>query len=167
MRLKRDAQGVVPESGFGSADRPLRNFKVEYPDIGGGGVGKNRVQIQAGASTGDLIDMEFAAINSSALGLADLDMHNTAVALLHIDDALAFVNGQRVQVGAYSNRMDAAASNNQTASMNLEAARSRIDDVDYAGTTVQLTRAQILQQAASAMLTQANGEPRAVLALLR
>lgn len=163
----RDAQGVVPESGFGTAARPLRNFKVEYPDIGGGGVSKHRVQIQAGASTGDLIDMEFAAVNASALGLADLDMRDTAVALLHIDDALAFVTGQRVQVGAYSNRMDAVASNNQTASMNLDAARGRIQDIDYAGTTVQLTRAQILQQAASAMLTQANGEPRAVLALLR
>jgi flagellin len=163
----RDAQGVVPESGFGTADRPLRNFKVEYPDIGGGAALRNRVQIQIGASAGDLVDMEFAAVNSSALGLGGLDMRNTAVALLHIDDALALVTEQRVQVGAYSNRMDAAASNNQMASMNLEAAKSRIEDVDYAGTAVRLTRAQILQQAASAMLTQANGEPRAVLALLR
>jgi flagellin len=125
------------------------------------------VQIQVGSSAGDLVDMEFSAVNASALGLADLDMRNTAVALLHIDDALALVTGQRVQVGAYSNRMDAAAGNNQTASMSLEAARSRIEDVDYAGAAVRLTRAQILQQAAAAMLTQANGEPRAVLALLR
>jgi len=163
----RDAQGVVPESGFGTADRPLRNFKVEYPDIGGGEATRHRVQIQVGSSAGDLVDMEFAAVNASALGLGNLDMRNTAVALLHIDDALAFVTEQRVQVGAYSNRMDAAASNTQTASMNLEAAKSRIQDVDYAGAAVRLTRAQILQEAASAMLTQANGEPRAVLALLR
>jgi len=94
-------------------------------------------------------------------------MRNTAVALLRIDDALAFVDEQRTQVGAYSNRMDVVASDNQTASMNLEAARGRIQDVDYAGSAVKLTRAQILQQAASAILTQANGEPRAVLALLR
>jgi flagellin len=163
----RDAQGVVPESGFGTAARPLRNFKVEYPDIGGGGISMHRVQIQVGSSAGDLVDMEFAAVNASALGLADLDMRNPAVALLRIDDALASVTGQRVQVGAYSNRMDLAASNNQTMSMNLEAAKSRIEDVDYAGAAVRLTRSQILQQAASAMLTQANGEPRAVLALLR
>lgn len=106
-------------------------------------------------------------MNASALGLCDLDLHNTAVALLRIDDALALVGEQRTQVGAYSNRMDVVASNNQTASMNLEASRGRIQDIDYAGDTVQLTRTQILQQAASAMLTQANGEPRAVLALLR
>jgi flagellin len=163
----RDAQGVVAESGFGTADRPLRNFKVEYPDIGSATPTMRRVQVQAGADSGDLIDMQFAAVNASALGLGDLDMHNTAVALLRIDDALAFVGEQRTQVGAYSNRMDVVASNNLTASMNLEASRARIQDVDYAGDTVQLTRTQILQQAASAMLTQANGEPRAVLALLR
>ena len=163
----RDAQGVVPEAGFGTAARPLRNFNVEYPNIGSQGEAVRRVQIQVGASAGDLVNMEFSAVNAGALGLADLDMNNTAVALLHIDDALAKVNEQRVQVGAYSNRMDLAASNNQTMSMNLEASKSRIEDVDYAGAAVRLTRAQILQQAASAMLTQANGEPRAVLALLR
>ena len=163
----RDAQGVVADAGSGTPDRPLRNFKVEYPDIGTAAPSMRRVQIQAGADASDLIDMQFAAVNANALGLGDLDMHDTAVALLHIDDALAVVSEQRVQVGAYSNRMDVVASNNQTASMNLEAARGRIQDVDYAGDTVQLTRVQILQQAASAMLTQANGEPRAVLALLR
>jgi flagellin len=163
----RDARGVVAPAGFGTPAQPLRHFKVEYPDIGGGDPPKRRVQIQVGAGAGDLVDMEFAAVNASALGLADLDMRNPAVALMHIDDALASVNEQRVQVGAYSNRMDAAAGTNQTASVNLEAARSRIEDVDYAGAAVRLTRAQILQQAASAMLSQANGEPRAVLALLR
>jgi flagellin len=163
----RDAQGVVAESGFGTGDHPLRHFKVEYPDIGSAAPTMRRVQVQVGASSGDLVDMQFAAVNASALGLGDLDMHNTAVALLRIDDALAFVGEQRTQVGAYSNRMDVVASNNQTASMNLEAARGRIQDVDYAGSAVKLTRAQILQQAASAILTQANGEPRAVLALLR
>jgi flagellin len=163
----RDARSVVPPSGAGTPAQPLRNFKVAYPDIGDAEPPKRRVQIQVGAGAGDLVDMEFGAVNASALGLADLDMHNPAVALMRIDDALAAVTAQRVQVGAYSNRMDAAATTNQTASMSLEGARSRIEDADYAGATVRLTRAQILQQAASAMLTQANGEPRAVLALLR
>lgn len=163
----RDAQGVVPETGYGTSAQPLRNFRVVYPDLGGGGVGMHRVQVQAGAGAGDVIDMQFAAVNAEALGLTGLDLRNTAVALLHIDDALASVSEQRVQVGAYSNRMDVAASNTQTAATNMAAARSRIDDVDYADSTVQLTRAQILQQAASAILSQANGEPRAVLALLR
>jgi flagellin len=100
-------------------------------------------------------------------GLSDLDMSKTAVALLHIDQAIDFVDKQRVVVGAASNRLDMAAANTQTTSVNLAASQSRIQDVDYASTTATLTRSQILQQAASAMLTQANGQPNAVLALLR
>jgi flagellin len=139
-----------------------------FPEIGGN-TGVNRMQIQAGTGTGkdDLIELQFSAMNASALGLADLDMTKTAVALLHIDQAIDFVDKQRVNVGAASNRLDMAAQNTQTASINLQASRSRIQDVDYADTTAKLTRAQILQQAASAMLTQANGQPSAVLALLR
>jgi flagellin len=163
----RDARGVVPETGYGTSAQPLRNFRVAYPDIGGGGEVMHQVHVQAGAGAGDVIDMHFSAVNAGALGLSSLDLRNTAVALLRIDDALASVNEQRVQVGAYSNRMDVAASNTQMASLNLAAARSRIEDVDYADSTARLTRTQILQEAASAMLTQANGEARAVLALLR
>lgn len=106
-------------------------------------------------------------MNARALGLADLDLNKPAVAILHIDQALEFVNQQRVVVGASSNRLDMAANALQTESLNMEAARDRIQSVDYATTTAGLTRAQILQQAASVMLAQANTQPRAVLNLLR
>jgi flagellin len=164
----RSARDVVSDVGATSADQPLEHFKMEFPEIGGN-TGVNRLQIQAGAGTtaDDLIELQFSAMNSSALGLADLDMTKTAVALLHIDQAIDFVDKQRVVVGATSNRLDMAAQNTQTASVNLQASQSRIQDVDYADSAVKLTRAQILQQAASAMLTQANGQPNAVLALLR
>jgi flagellin len=162
----RNARDVAQDVGPGTADAPLKGFKVVMPELGGSTVTK-RMQVQVGANAGDLIDLEFAAMNASALGLAGLDMKNSAVALLHIDQAIDFVDKQRVAVGASSNRLDLVASNTQTSSVNLEASRSRIQDVDYAETTSRLTRAQILQQAASAMMTQANGEPRAVLALLR
>ena len=139
-----------------------------FPEVGGN-TGVRRVQIQAGADggNGNLIELAFSAMNARALGLGDLDVNNTAVALLHIDQAIDYVDEQRVAVGAAGNRLDLAASNNQTGSVNLQAAQGRIQDVDYASATVQLTRTQILQQAASAMLTQANGQPNAVLALLR
>jgi flagellin len=164
--LSRNARDVAQDVGPGAPDEPLKGFKVVMPELGGG-TGTKRVQVQVGANAGDLIDLEFAAMNASALGLAGLDMGNSAVALLHIDQAIDFVDKQRVAVGASSNRLDLVASNTQSSSVNLEASRSRIQDVDYAETTSRLTRAQILQQAASAMMTQANGEPRAVLALLR
>ena len=164
----RSAQGVVSDVGTTSAAQPLAHFNTVFPEIGGN-TGVHRMQIQAGAGTSanDLIELQFSAMNASALGLADLDMTQTAVALLHIDQAIDFVDKQRVSVGATSNRLDMAGQNTQTASINLQASQSRIQDVDYADTTARLTRAQILQQAASAMLTQANGQPNAVLALLR
>jgi flagellin len=166
----RTAKDVVSDVGYTDADKPLQNFKFDFGTFDDGATtGINRMQIQVGTGTSkdDLIELQFSAMNSSALGLADLDMSKTAVALLHIDQAIDFVDKQRVVTGAASNRLDMAAANTQTGQINLAASQSRIQDVDYASTTATLTRSQILQQAASAMLTQANGQASAVLALLR
>lgn len=161
-----DARGVVADAGDNNASDGLGGFVVEYPELGGH-TGVRRVQVQAGDKAGDLIELQFGAINAAALGLADLDMQRGAVALLHVDQALAYVNQQRVVAGASSNRLDMAAGALQASSTNMAAARERIAGVDYAGAAAGLTRAQILQQAASAMLAQANSQPRAVLSLLR
>jgi flagellin len=165
-----NAKDVVSDVGYTDAEKPLQGFKFDFGTFDDGATtGINRMQIQVGAGTSkdDLIELQFSAMNSAALGLSDLDMSKTAVALLHIDQAIDFVDKQRVVTGAASNRLDMAAANTQTTSINLAASQSRIQDVDYASTTASLTRSQILQQAASAMLTQANGQPNAVLALLR
>lgn len=162
----RDARAVVPASGTSNAADGLAGFNVVYPDEGGAS-GVRRVQVQAGDSVGDLIDLQFSSMNARALGLANLDITRSTVALLTIDRALEFVNEQRVRTGASSNRLDLAAGALETSSQNMQAARSRIQDTDYASDTARLTRTQILQQAASAMLAQANGQPRSVLSLLR
>jgi len=162
----RNARSVVADSGTNNASDGLSGFEVIYPELGGN-TGVRRVQVQAGDKAGDLIELQFASMNAKALGLASLDMGRPSVALLTIDRALGFVNQQRVATGASSNRLDLAASALSTNSQNLEAAQSRIQGVDYASSAASLTRAQILQQAASAMLAQANGQPRAVLSLLR
>lgn len=162
----RDARAVVPASGTSNAADGLAGFNVVYPDEGGAS-GVRRVQVQAGDSAGDLIDLQFSSMNARALGLANLDMTRSSVALLTIDRALEFVNEQRVRTGASSNRLDLAAGALETSSQNMQAARSRIQDTDYASDTARLTRTQILQQAASAMLAQANGQPRSILSLLR
>lgn len=162
----RDARAVVPASGTSNATDGLAGFKVIYPDEGGAS-GVRRVQVQAGDGAGDLIDMQFSSMNARALGLANLDLTRSTVALLSIDRALEFVNEQRVRTGASSNRLGLAASALETGAQNMQAARSRIQDTDYASDTAQLTRSQILQQAAAAMLAQANGQPRSVLNLLR
>ena len=88
-------------------------------------------------------------------------------ALTAIDGALATVSSSRASLGAYQNRFESVVSNLQTTSENLSASRSRIQDTDFAKETASLTRGQILQQAGTAMLAQANSLPNGVLALLR
>jgi len=162
----RTARSVVADSGSNNASDGLGGFEVVYPELGGAS-GVRRVQVQAGDKAGDLINLQFSSMNSTALGLSTLDLRRPGAALLSIDRALEFVNSQRVASGASSNRLELAASALQTNSQNLQLAQSRIQDTDYASTTVSLTRAQILQQSAAAMLAQANGQPNAVLRLLR
>lgn len=88
-------------------------------------------------------------------------------ALTAIDNAIASINTSRASLGAYQNRFSSAVSSLQTTSENLSASRSRIQDTDFAAETANLTRGQILQQAGTAMLSQANALPNTVLSLLR
>jgi len=88
-------------------------------------------------------------------------------ALTQIDAAIGEVNSDRATFGAVQNRFTAIVSNLQSSSQNQSAAKSRIMDTDFAAETANLTRAQILQQAGTAMLAQANSQPNGVLALLR
>jgi flagellin len=84
-----------------------------------------------------------------------------------MDGALSSVASSRATMGAIQSRFEALISNLQITSENLTVSRSRIQDADFAEETAKLTRAQILQQAGTAMLAQANAAPQNVLALLR
>jgi flagellin len=88
-------------------------------------------------------------------------------AIKRVDAALQQINSTRSNLGAVQNRFEATISNLQTTSENLSAARSRIRDADFAAETANLSRAQILQQAGTAMLAQANQLPQGVLSLLQ
>jgi flagellin len=115
----------------------------------------------------------FAAATPNASTLAsvsNIDISTTDGAndaLATIDAALTSINNSRASLGAIQNRFASTISNLQTTSENLSAARSRIQDTDFAAETANLTRGQILQQAGTAMLAQANSLPNGVLALLR
>jgi len=111
---------------------------------------------QAIAATGTSL----SAVNISTVGGA-----NTA--LTAVDAALERVSSSRADLGAFQNRFSSVIQNLNTTSENLSASRSRIRDADYARETSELTRTQILQQAGTAMLAQANQIPQNVLALLR
>jgi len=114
----------------------------------------------------------FAAggLNSSFSSILSVDITTVAgatSALTSIDAALTTVNNSRASLGGLMNRFEATVSNQNTAITNLSASRSRILDADYAVETTNLAKAQIVQQAATAMLAQANQSSQSVLALLK
>jgi flagellin len=106
----------------------------------------------------------------SRVFLDDLDISTVvgaSQAMAIVDNALTTVNGARADLGAVQNRFQSVVANLSTSAENLTSSRSRIRDADYAKETAELTRTQILQQAATAMLAQANQIPQGVLSLLR
>ncbi len=102
--------------------------------------------------------------------VANLDVttfSNATDALKTVDSALAFISGERAKLGALQSRFETSISSLQITSENLSASRSRIQDADFAAETANLSRAQILQQAGTAMVAQANQIPQGVLSLLK
>jgi flagellin len=111
-----------------------------------------------------------AAANSTLKKVSDLDVstyQDAQDALKTVDSALKFISGERAKLGALQSRFDSTVSSLQISSENMSSARSRIQDADFASETANLSRAQILQQAGTAMVAQANQLPQGVLALLR
>ncbi|MEN5264150.1 flagellin [Stenotrophomonas sp. TWI587] len=125
-------------------------------------------------ATGDFgtADAGFAVSATAAAteNVIDLDISSVAgaqKALSLVDNALESINSTRADLGAIQNRFTSVVANLQTSTENLSASRSRIKDTDFAKETAELTRTQILQQAGTAMLAQANQVPQNVLSLLR
>jgi len=106
-----------------------------------------------------------AGLNIGALAISSAGGASAALATL--DSALDKVNGQRAQLGATMNRLTYTADNLSNVSANLAASRSNIMDTEYATASSQLSKNQIVQQAATAMLAQANQQPQSVLSLLK
>jgi len=110
------------------------------------------------------------ATSSRLIKVADLDVttfKSSTEALKTVDSALAFISGERAKLGALQSRFETTIANLQITSENLSASRSRIQDADFAAETAALSRAQILQQAGTAMVAQANQIPQGVLQLLQ
>jgi|688.fasta_scaffold72772_1 flagellin len=112
-----------------------------------------------GAGTGGLL--------SGISGSSITSQANANSSIAAVDTALSTVNSGRAEMGATINRLNYAADNLMNVSQNTAESRSRILDTDYAQTTTELARTQIISQAATAMLAQANQAPQSVLSLLR
>ena len=127
---------------------------------------------QAGKDNGQTIAVTVDVMNANALGVSAVlasigttGASNLAMGLLNT--AIGLVNTQRAKIGAGINQMTYAVDNLSNVSANAAASRSTIMDTDYATASTQLSKTQIIQQAATAMLAQANQQPQAVLSLLK
>ena len=131
------------------------------------------VTVQAGANTADTIDLTMADLTSlaasgGAAGSYDVSTATAANTLLGtVDTELDSINSARSTLGAGQNRLESAVNNLTNTVTNLADARSRIEDTDYSAETTALAKAQILSQASTAMLSQANQSQQNVLSLLR
>jgi len=125
---------------------------------------------QVGQDSGQTISVSIDDMSLSGLGADGLDISTASgasTAIGTLDDALDLINAQRADIGAGINRLTYAADNLSNVSANVAASRSTIQDTDYASASTELSRAQIIQQASTAMLAQANQQPQTVLALLK
>jgi flagellin len=114
------------------------------------------------------VDFGDLATDMSAVASSDVDTQSTANSAIDLlDTAIEKVNKQRATFGSASNRLEHAVDNMTNIQNNAEASRSRIEDTDYAETTSELAKAQIIAQAGTAMLAQANQSSQSVLSLLR
>jgi len=144
----------------------------------GGEAGSMGFQVGAGTTTDDTITLTtknmktettIAAVTNSTTAKIDntADADNIKTVIDNLDKALTTVNRERANLGAVQNRFESVVSNLQVWVESQSAARGRITDADFASETASLTRGQILQQAGTAMLAQANSLPNGVLSLLR
>jgi len=124
---------------------------------------------QAGMASGQTISVTISAMTVAGLGITSavstVTGANATIGLL--DTAIGRVNTQRAAIGAGINQMTYAVDNLTNISSNITASRSTIMDTDYATASTQLSKTQIIQQAATAMLAQANQQPQSVLSLLK
>lgn len=127
------------------------------------------VKIQVGVNDGDTIDLDLSTnADSTTLGVSTINLKALGGSELDtIDKAIAKVDTARSGLGAVQNRFTSAINNLNNTSNNLSAAQSRIQDADYATEVSNMSRAQILQQAGTSVLSQANQVPQTVLSLLR
>jgi len=149
--------------------------------LNGTGVTSGKFNFQAGSLSGQVITVQVTATTLSGLNLmnganvavtlsgstAASGATNASSALGRIDSALTTINTTRATIGAGINRLTYTADNMTNISSNLAASRSTIADTDYATASTTLSKSQIIQQAATAMLAQANQQPQSVLALLK
>ena len=125
------------------------------------------IDIQAGANASDVVTITFSSLTDLAAATAVDTAANAATAMGNVDTTLTAVATARAQLGAAQNRLDSTINSLTNNITNLSDARSRIEDADFSAETTALAKAQILSQASTAMLAQANQSQQNVLKLIQ
>ena len=140
----------------------LENYGV---DIGSESTQEKLFQV--GSNANEVITMALGGFSAEVLGVDSIDLVNNAQAAIDAADAaLNYVTSQRTGLGAFMNRVEHTIDNLSNIHENVSASRSRIQDTDYAIETANLTKNQIIQQAATALMAQSAQQPQFILQLL-
>jgi flagellin len=154
------SDGAIALTATGSANSTLVSGQVTFSS--------NAAFTVTAANATEIMDATSeSGILSSVAQISVATQTGANSALSVIDQALSFIAETRADLGAVQNRLESTISNLSNISENVSAARSRVQDADFALETANLTRSQILQQAGTAMLSQANSSPQSVLSLLQ
>ena len=174
-QLNAKVEGVRVEQGTTTTDLVItadalgeKGNGIEFAD--GGAKKEFTASFQIGANQGQTMEIKIGDMRSEALGVKNVDLSTrdgAQSAITTIEEAIKKVSTQRSELGAFQNRLEHTINNLDTSAENLQASESRIRDVDMAKEMMEFTKNNILQQAAQAMLAQANSAPQGVLQLLR
>jgi flagellin len=176
LAVQASNDGAQSTDAKAAAQAEFAQLNTELDDIAKtkfGGVelldGNFTKNFQVGANSGDTLEVSIStAMDSAGLGTDALDLTSDASAAIEsLDTAITTVSTSRADLGAVQNRLEHKINNLNVAVENLSASESRIRDTDMAAEMVSFTRSQILTQAGTAMLAQANQAPQGVLQLLR
>lgn len=160
--LQTEVDSLVAEINRVSSDTVYNDTVVLDGNLAG--------SIQVGTDAGQTIDFAIDSIDATTLGVDALDLSdatNAATALTAIDTAIEQVAGNRAGYGALANRLEYTVSNLMNVAEFTTAARSRIEDADFAAESARLAKAQVLQQTGTAMLAQANASSQLAIQLIR
>ncbi|NFN92752.1 flagellin [Clostridium botulinum] len=172
VTVDRDAIKSELDSLGSEIDRIAKTTQFNEKNLLNGSLASTGAKLQIGANADANLTLEInidsMAVSALGVGSIKVDTNTTATeAISAVNSAIKSVSTQRSKLGAYQNRLEHTIANLDNASENLQAAESRVRDVDMAKEMMNFSKNNILNQAAQAMLSQANQQPQGVLQLLR
>lgn len=164
----KTAENIIPDYGSGRGGDVTDGFTEVFETIAAGAGNGRFLSMQVGGNAGDSLTVSAGSTNLGALGLEAVDIAASAgTSMAALDRALEYVFRQRARVGAQMSRLENVVSTLDISNESLSASRGRMQDANFAAEAAQRSRTEILQQAGTAMMAQANSVPQLVLALLK